>query len=79
MTYKQKVTKIGNSYGVIIPKELREAISLQENNEVSLIKSSDGKSIIITAGAPSVDEGFYSLLQEVQGEYSEALAELADK
>ena len=36
MTYKQKLTKIGNSVGLIIPKQLLDSLGLDVGKEVFL-------------------------------------------
>lgn len=77
MTYKQRIKKIGNSYGIILPKTLRDRVGLSENTSVNLTPSADGKSLILSTEKPKIDPDFFSLLDSVSKEYKEALDALA--
>jgi len=50
ITDLQKVIKIGNSYGVILPKRVRELLGLKQGDTVVLIavKSSNDSYLILT-------------------------------
>lgn len=79
MIYKQKLTKIGNSVGIIIPKDLRDSLEIGEGSEVFLTESADRKSLImesqISQKAPSPE--FFEMLERVSKEYEDALKTLA--
>lgn len=81
MTYKQKITQIGNSLGIIIPKKLRESLGLELGKEVHVGESAKGNQLIITTEEAdiSIDPTFFKLLKKVDQKYSKALKELADK
>ena len=82
MVYKQKLTKIGNSYGITIPKELREKLNLKPETEVYLTIKEGTKAL--TVSDKPIDENkispeFHRLAKQVVQEYSKALDELAKK
>lgn len=81
MTYKQKLTKIGNSVGIVIPKELRNLLGIDVGSELYLENSMDNKTIILNSEKPSqeVDPQFFELLKEVDKQYSASLKELSSK
>ncbi len=41
-----KVTKIGNSAGVILPKEILADLNVEQGDEVYLVKSGDGYKLV---------------------------------
>ncbi|WP_376691080.1 AbrB/MazE/SpoVT family DNA-binding domain-containing protein [Wenzhouxiangella sp. EGI_FJ10409] len=50
MTRKLKLTAIGNSTGVVLPKELLEKLRVQRGDEVMVLETPDG--ITLTAFDP---------------------------
>jgi putative addiction module antidote len=81
MVLKQKITKIGNSMGIIIPKEIRNALGIDLNTEFYLKPGADNKTIILDKEKPEtkVDPQFYKLVKSVGKQYHSALKELANK
>lgn len=45
MHYKTKITKVGNSSAIILPKELLEQMNLEQGDAVYLAKSESGFSV----------------------------------
>ena len=82
MVYKQKLTKIGNSYGITIPKALRDKLKLKPEKDVFLINEDDSD-ILTLSDKPvlqtDVTPDFQRLLQRASTTYSKALTELAKK
>lgn len=76
MTYKQKLTKIGNSVGIIIPKQLLESLGLRAGNEVYLEQVQD-KVILDKNETTSVAPEFLKVAESVGERYSQAFKELA--
>jgi len=81
MKYKQKLTKIGNSVGVIIPKEIRDAFVIGAGTEVFLEPSKVDRSIAINIESPGnkIDPKFFELVKSIDNQYSQALKQLASK
>jgi putative addiction module antidote len=81
MTYKQKLTKIGNSAGIIIPKDMRELLGIKLGAEIYIHPSSDNKTLILNPQKPTpdIDPQFFDLVKKVDEKYSRALQELASK
>ena len=82
MTFKQKLTKIGNSVGLILPKDLREALGIDAGAEVYLELDEGTDTIVLTTKRrrPEVSDSEYNkLMESVSKQYSEALEELASK
>ncbi len=81
MAYKQKLTKIGNSVGIIIPKKIRNKLNLNVDSEVYLEPRETDESIVLTKRAPKtkLDPNFFKIVKEVDKKYSQALEELANK
>ena len=81
---KQKLIKIGNSTGIIIPYEIREEAGLKLGDNVAVNYAPNGQSIIISkkGGAqstPSITPEFYDWLKKFNKKYKNALTELAKK
>lgn len=81
MVYKQKLTKIGNSVGVILPKELRNTLGIDLGAEVYLETNLDNKTVVLNSSKPNnkIEPQFFELVKEVDKQYSSALKELASK
>lgn len=76
MTYKQKLTKIGNSVGIIIPKQLLDSLGLDVGNEVYLEQIQD-KVIMDRNETSSVTPEFLKVAESIGNRYSKAFKELA--
>ncbi|WP_221028776.1 AbrB/MazE/SpoVT family DNA-binding domain-containing protein [Actomonas aquatica] len=75
MSYTTKVRKIGNSLGVILPKEALAELQVEEGQALYLTKAPDG-GLRITAG----DEEFgksMEVFESLNRRYRNALRELA--
>jgi len=76
MTYKQKLTKIGNSVGIIIPKQLLESLGLNVGNEIYLVQVQD-RVVLDKNEAASVSPEFLKVAESIGDRYSKAFEELA--
>ncbi|MCF3650213.1 AbrB/MazE/SpoVT family DNA-binding domain-containing protein [Synoicihabitans lomoniglobus] len=75
MAYTTKVRKIGNSLGVILPKEALADLQVEEGQALYLTKAADG-SLRVTAG----DDEFARQMaagQDLMNRYRNTLKELA--
>ena len=84
MVYRQKLTKIGNSVGVVLPKTLRVGLKLDLKKEIYLEDDLESGTIVISTKLKNkisgkVSHDFYNLMKSVTNKYSSALKELADK
>jgi len=81
MTHKQKIMKIGNSMGIIIPKEIRDSLSITLGTELYLELGADKKTIVLNSEEPDtrVDPQFFELVKRVDEQYSAALRKLSAK
>lgn len=75
MIGKSKVRKIGNSYGIILPKEALDRLKVEEGSALYLTESPDGN-IRLTAGNPEF-ERMMAIGDNVMRRYRNALRELA--
>jgi putative addiction module antidote len=69
-----KVTKMGESVGIILPKEVLERVKLGEGDTVFLTESSEG--LRITSYDPAFEEDM-RIAREVMGKRRNLLRELA--
>ena len=69
-----KLRKIGNSYGVILPKEMLERLKIKEGDTVNAHDIPDG--VQITAADPDFEAGM-KVLERGMRKYRNALRELA--
>lgn len=69
-----KVTQIGNSLGVILPREVASRLRLAKGDEVSLVETADG--IELTPFDPEFEERM-AVARRVAKRYRNALRELA--
>jgi putative addiction module antidote len=69
-----KVTKIGNSSGIVLPKEVLSDMNLSQGDQVFIVKAEDGYRIV--AYDPNFEE---QLAAAAEGEraYRNALRQLA--
>lgn len=72
---KLEIKKIGNSTGLILPKELLARLNLQQGEWVSVTEGADG-SITISPFDADFDETM-TVLDEIMVEYRDTLKALA--
>lgn len=75
MTSKLKITTIGNSTGVILPKEILEKLRVSKGDTLFAIETSNG--IELTPYNPEVAEQM-KLAEQVMREDRDALRKLAE-
>lgn len=75
MTMKTKVRKIGNSYGIILPKEALQAMKVKEGSVLYLTESPDN-SLNVAAGRTGFEEKL-RIAEDLMDRYRNALRELA--
>lgn len=76
MMYKQKLTKIGNSVGVVLPKAILDSLGLKQGNKVC-IEEIQGHLILSIGEYKSPSPTFMKVAEEVADEYSDIFEELA--
>jgi putative addiction module antidote len=76
MQYNQKITKIGNSLGIVIPKTLLNSLNLKQGEEV-ILEEVMGKIVLNTHKSFSVSPEFLKIAEEVGKKYKKAFKELA--
>lgn len=77
MAYKSKIRRVGNSLGILLPKELLEDLRVQEGDELSFDKTSGTYKV---TPSPAVDPEFeraMEVFRSVTDRYKNALRELA--
>ncbi len=72
---RSKITQIGNSMGMIIPKELITSMNLKKGEEIFLTPTKDG--FTITHYDADVDNQL-KIASEYAAEYREVFRKLAD-
>lgn len=79
----QKVIRIGNSTGVIIPKALLEDAGLKPGSQVVIEKEANGILIVREKGKTrkktSITPEFLDIIDKVNRQYGVALKKLAQK
>ena len=75
MTIETKIRKIGNSLGIILPKEALQQINGKEGKTVYLTDSAEG-SVQINQDSPDFEK-IMQLAEEGMDQYHNALKELA--
>lgn len=75
MTIKTKVRKIGNSYGIVLPKEALHAMKLKEGDAVYLTDSPNCSMRMTPANAQA--ERMMEIADRGMRKYRNALSELA--
>ncbi|MGQ0457798.1 MAG: AbrB/MazE/SpoVT family DNA-binding domain-containing protein [Hyphomicrobium sp.] len=71
---KLEIKKIGNSTGLILPKELLARLGLEQGDEVVVTEAPDG--FRITRDSSDFDEAM-SVVDDIMVEYRDTLAKLA--
>ena len=78
---KQKIIKIGNSQGVILPKEALEAAGIKPGSEVYITPQSDSGVLLLSDKKPDENYArtakFNSSAQKIMSDYKEAWKNLA--
>ena len=69
-----KITAIGNSAGIILPKEVLAQLGVDKGDSVSVVKTPNG--IELSAYDPTFDEQM-AIARDVMARYRNALRELA--
>ncbi|MEX0332116.1 MAG: AbrB/MazE/SpoVT family DNA-binding domain-containing protein [Puniceicoccaceae bacterium] len=75
MAMKTKVRKIGNSLGIVLPKEALQAMNVEEGASLYITKAPKD-SLHITPEKPGFEE-IMKVAEEGMAEYRNALRELA--
>ncbi|CAD5270687.1 MAG: AbrB/MazE/SpoVT family DNA-binding domain-containing protein [Imperialibacter sp.] len=75
MMVKSKVTTVGSSAGIILPKEIMARLHVEKGDTVTFIETPTG--IEITAYNPEFDEEM-THARKVMGDYRNALKKLAE-
>jgi putative addiction module antidote len=77
----QKIVRIGNSAGLIIPKNLITQMNLGVGDQVDLEFDSDAEMLLLgkqgQVASKSADRKFLNVLDEVNEQYGPALKKLA--
>ncbi len=76
MKYKQKLTKIGNSLGIILPKKLLDSLDLHPGMGLYVEKIQD-KIVVEKEASTSVSPEFLRIAENIGKKYKEAFKELA--
>ena len=74
-THKLTIRKIGNSLGLILPKEAAQAIDAHEGDTLTLTKDNNGE-IRLTSFDPEFDRKM-EIARSLMGRYKNTLRELA--
>jgi putative addiction module antidote len=75
MTYELKVRKIGNSYGIVLPKEALATLRVKEGDTLTLAEGAQG-SMNLSVYRDEVSRQM-SVVQDVMDRYRHTLRELA--
>lgn len=81
---QQKVIQIGNSSGIIVPKELMAEIGIKTGSIIELEKDAGGQGFFVSKQGKkmtrsSITPHFLSVVEKVNKQYSSALKALAGK
>jgi len=74
MPYELKVRKIGNSHGVVLPKEALATLRVKEGDTLIVTEAPHG--LNLTAGDPEFDKTM-RVFESLSRRYRNALTELA--
>ena len=79
---KQKVIQIGNSLGVIIPREYIREVGLREGSQVYIEKDPNGKTLMVSQSedvfTSSITPEFLKTLKNINKRYKNTFEELAN-
>lgn len=76
MIYKQKLARIGNSIGIVLPKKLLDSLTLSVGNEL-FVEQVQNKIILKKENTPSVSPEFLRVAESIGEKYKNAFKELA--
>ncbi|MBP9224263.1 MAG: AbrB/MazE/SpoVT family DNA-binding domain-containing protein [Verrucomicrobiales bacterium] len=74
MNVELKVRKIGNSLGIVLPKEVLSHLNVEEGDTMTLTESQDG--VRLTASNPEFAKSM-AVFESLNRRYRSALRELA--
>ncbi|MGH8046738.1 MAG: AbrB/MazE/SpoVT family DNA-binding domain-containing protein [Chthoniobacterales bacterium] len=74
MTVNVKIRKVGNSFGVLLPKEALAHLKVGEGDTLTLTEAQDG--VRLTAASPEFDKTM-ATFESLNRRYRNALRELA--
>lgn len=78
----QTVIPIGNSYGIIIPKQLMNQVGIKPGSVLTVQKDPNGTTLLLSQNGKiksSITPDFLRALNNVTKQYGEAFQNLADK
>jgi putative addiction module antidote len=75
MAYKTKLRKIGNSLGIVIPKEALQAMKVEEGETLYITEAPEG-AVQVTSANPAFEEKA-QIADSLMKRYRNALRELA--
>ncbi|MCH8527292.1 MAG: AbrB/MazE/SpoVT family DNA-binding domain-containing protein [Kiritimatiellae bacterium] len=75
MNIKTKVRKIGNSQGILLPKEALQQLQVKEGDAIYLTKAPDN-ALRISTGDPAFERKM-AIADDLMNRYQNALRELA--
>lgn len=78
MTYRQKLTRIGNSVGIILPKQLLDTLNLDIGEEL-YIEDVQDKIVMQREKASAVSPEFLKIAGNIGKKYKAAFKELANQ
>ncbi|HEY5778989.1 MAG TPA: AbrB/MazE/SpoVT family DNA-binding domain-containing protein [Terrimicrobiaceae bacterium] len=74
MTLELKIRKVGNSLGIVLPKEVLAHLKLEEGDALTLTEAQDG--VRLTASNPEFAKSM-AVFESLNRRYRNALRELA--
>ncbi len=78
MQFKQKIIKIGNSFGIILPKQILDNQGLTAGEEINV--SANKNSIIVSKDEyPTASPDVLRIADQVATEYGDVFEELSKK
>lgn len=78
----QTVIPIGNSYGIIIPKQLMNQVGIKPGSVLTVQKDPNGTTLLLSQNGKiksSITPDFLHALNNVNNQYGEAFKNLAQK
>ena len=78
MKYTQKLKKIGNSIGLIIPSQILEKLNIGVGSEVFVEQFQD-KLLIEKENSINISPDFLKIVESLADKYQEAFKELSSK
>jgi len=70
--YEVKVEKVGESLGIVLPREILDELNLKEGDRLSVTKTTDG----VAVGEPEFDRAM-AIYRKGKEKYKNALREFA--